>query len=124
MFFSYGFLIVSFSLSFFSFPIIQKYFSRSSISVAKQLTAGFKLTIKPNENNQIVFGRHIGINCICCFGSNPCYQMDGRIVKLALSVLEKTKLKKYEENEKEQIKTLIKNVEKLLEARKDTRNWN
>lgn len=44
--------------------------------------------------------------------------MDGRIVKLASSVLEKTKLEQYEENEREQIKTLIKNVEKLLAAKK------
>lgn len=44
--------------------------------------------------------------------------MDGRIVKLASSVLEKTKLEKYEQKEREQIQTLIENVEKLLAAKR------
>lgn len=74
--------------------------------------------MKPNLNNQIVFARDRGINCIGCSGIDPCGRMDGRIVKLASSILEKTKLEKYEENEREQIKTLIKNVEKLLAAKK------
>lgn len=104
----------------FSFPIIQKYFSRSSISVANQLKADQKLTVKPNLNNQIVFAQDKGLSCIGCSGidASVCCRMDGRIVKLASSVLEKTKLEQYEENEREQIKTLIKNVEKLLAAKK------
>lgn len=73
--------------------------------------------VKPNLNNQIVFAQDKGINCIGCSGIDKCCRMDGRIVKLASSVLEKTKLEKYEENEREQIKTLIKNVEKLLVAK-------
>lgn len=108
----------NFCFWFFSFPIIQKYFSRSSISVANQLKAEkLQLTVKPNLNNQIVFARGKALNCLGCSGIDPCCRMDGRIVKLTKSVLEKTKLEKYEENEKEQIKTLIKNVEKLLAAK-------
>lgn len=107
-----------FNVRHFSFPIIQKYFSRSSISVANQLKADKKLTVKPNVNNQIVFTQDSAINCFRCSGIDPCCRMDGRIVKLAMGVLEKTKLEKYEENEKEQIQTLIKNVEKLLAAKK------
>ncbi|KAJ6639639.1 Transient receptor potential cation channel protein painless [Pseudolycoriella hygida] len=105
--------------SYIGFPMIRKYFSRSSISVANQLKAGNKLTVKPNLNNQMVFAHDDGINCArCCFGIDPCCRMDGRIVKLASSVLEKTKLEKYEENEREKITNLIKNVEKLLAAKR------
>ncbi|XP_037046803.1 transient receptor potential cation channel protein painless-like [Bradysia coprophila] len=105
--------------SWIGFPIIQKYFSRSSISVANQLKADKILTVKPNLNNQIVFAQDNGINCIrCCHGIDPCCRMDGRIVKLASSVLEKIKMEKYEQNERDQIKTLIKNVEKLLAAKR------
>lgn len=76
------------------------------------------MTVKPNLNNQIIFAQDKGINCIGCAGIDQCCKMDGRIVKLALSVLEKIKLEKYEENEKEQMKILIKKLEKLLEVKR------
>lgn len=86
--------------------------------MANQLKADKKVTVKPNANNQIVAAQKK--NCFCCFGFAPCRQMDGRIIKLALSVLEKTKLEKHEANEKEQLRILITKVEKLLEATKNT----
>lgn len=85
--------------------------------------------MKPNLNNQILFPpfNESGIDDIesgtqrsapCTeyfFGIHQHWRMDNKVVKLALSVLDKIRSQQYERNEKEQMNIRFKNIEKMLE---------
>lgn len=105
-----------------------QYFAQ--ISVFKDLKPTFQATVKPNANNQILFPMDFEsekktdtidiyekpvecTNFFSCFGK--CARMDKKILKLALLVLEKIKLEKYEDVEKDLLKDRISKIEASLE---------
>lgn len=118
-------------LSIHSCPAFMKYFARARISVLKELKPMFQIHVKPNDNNQISVPVEIDyekktnaivendmqpIKCTSCFSCcGKCAQMDKKIVKLASIVLEKVKMEKYEEIEKNQLNDRIRKIEVSLE---------
>lgn len=116
----------------FSCPMFKRILdARATISVFKGLKPIFEIRVKPNANNQISVPVQIDyektktdviefdmppiqcINCFSCFGK--CSRMDKKIVKLAFAVLEKIKMDKYEEIEKDLLKERIGKIENSLE---------
>lgn len=114
------------------FPIhscftFMKYFARATISVFKRLKPTFHIQVKPNANNQILVpidssnqkeknameSEKQPIQCFACFGN--CTRMDKKIMKLAFAVLEKIRMEKYEEDDKDLLKERICNIEVSLE---------
>lgn len=105
-----------------------KYFARATISVFKDLMPIFQVRVKPNANNQIYVAADDekkldaidsdmqSIQCASCFSCfGKCSRMDKKIVKLAFNVLEKVKMEKYEEGEKDLLKNRIGHIENSLE---------
>ncbi|XP_055300695.1 transient receptor potential cation channel protein painless-like [Sitodiplosis mosellana] len=116
--------------SWFSCPSFMKYFARATISVFKELKPVFQVRVKPNDNNQISLPVPIDYekktdaienemqpiqchNCFSCFGK--CSRMDKKIVKLAMVVLDKVKMEKFEEIEKDLLNDRIGKIEVSLE---------
>lgn len=117
-------------ISIFSCPAFMNYFARARISVFKDMKPNFQVKVKPNVNNQILLSvdldyekktdaidfdyKPVGCTkCCSCFGH--CSRMDKKIVKLALCVLERIKVEKYEEIEKDLMNKRIHNIEESLE---------
>lgn len=111
------------------------YLARSRISVFKTLVSAYKIRIRPNENNQIKASQLSPKNTIdsvdykidtetdqlkaleclrCCSCFGDCFRMDRKIVKSSLHVLEKMRSEQEEEDDKEQLKTQIRNIEQSL----------
>lgn len=102
-----------------------KYFARATISVFKDLRPVFQVRVKPNSNNEISVPVEFDYekktieqpiqctNCFSCFGK--CSRMDKKIVKLAYAVLEKVKVEKFEESEKDLLNDRIGKIEVSLE---------
>lgn len=106
-----------------------QYFARAKVSVFKELKPVFQVRVKPNGNNEILIPNQIEyenkirlietdmkpIGCtsgFSCLGG--CSRMDRKIVKLAFYVLEKQKIEKFEESEKDMLKERICNIETAL----------
>lgn len=111
------------------------YFARTTISVFKGLEPEFEVHVKPNSNNEISVPVPIKVDyekktnaietdpqpvqcgscfLLSCFGN--CSRMDKKIVKLAFGVLEKVKMEKYEEAEKDLLNDRIGKIEEALET--------
>lgn len=102
-----------------------RFFARDTISVFKELKPTFQVRVKPNVNNQILVPDSVDsedkaeskqfqcYHCFSCFGR--CSRMDRKIVKLAFCLLEKVKMEKYEETEKDQLKDRMRRIEVSLE---------
>lgn len=109
-------------------------FTRARISIFKTLISGYKVRIRPNDNNQIkaqlrnaknVDARDAKIDarnqlkvleccgCHSCLGN--CLRMDKKIVKLSFQILEKIRAEQDEENDKEELKIRIQSIESSLE---------
>lgn len=107
-----------------------KYFARDTISVFKGLKPVFQIRVKPNVKNEISVPQEVDIdkktytieneipsiqcaNCFSCFGK--CSRMDKKIVKLSFAVLEKVKLERFEESEKDLLNDRISKIEISLQ---------
>lgn len=114
-------------------------FARARISVFKTLITSYKIRVRPNENNQIkaqvmrtknVDDSDSAIKdirltdtvgsysktldcCYSCFGD--CFRMDKKIVKLSFGVLEKVRCEQDEEDEREQLRNKLNNIEIALD---------
>lgn len=109
-----------------SCPAFTKYISRSTISVFKDLRPVYKVYVKPNAKNQISTPVEVETrdiveddsetiqceNCFSCFGK--CSQMEKKIVKHALAVLDKTKMEKIEQSKIEATLEIITNKLNIL----------
>ena len=109
-----------------SCPAFTKYISRSTISVFKDLRPVFKVYVKPNANNEISTPLEVKSkdivdddlqtiqceNCFSCFGK--CSQMEKKIVKHALAVLDKAKVEKTKQSEIEAKLEIITNKLDIL----------
>lgn len=107
-----------------------KYFARTRISVFNELKSNFQVKFKPNANNQTFIPVELDYEektdansvemvepgCtkfISCFGRRT--HMDKKFKKSAFCVLEKIKLEKHEEREKDLLKDRISKIETSLE---------
>lgn len=102
-----------------------RYFAREKNSVFQELKPVYQVKVLPNANNQILIPNHTDAeketddrpvqcyDCVSCFGH--CSRMDGKIVKLAYSLLDKMRMEQYEEDENNLLKERIGRIEVTLE---------
>lgn len=115
---------------FHSCSPLMKYFARATISIFKELKPSFQIHVKPNANCEISVPVNLEyekktdaietdlqpIKCNNCFSFvGNCSRMDKKIMKRACAVLEKIRMEKYEENEKDLLKDRIGKIEVSLE---------